>query len=352
MPALLVAAASINQVPILQPIANALAVQLLRAGEPERLRKLGYDFVILDALDFADAHGVELPPVYALLASLSGGRYRFEKHVERDPSRLNSVVDWLEANAPGLLSGLVTALAPRHDLSVAIPALGRLLRHANAQTRKGAAQALAGCAERGVRLDAAAAELRSALESPETVFAAAVALAWHALAQTPVDWKAVDGWLAHPSADVAIGVLAVLGDAWLRRRSGSSKLLSRIAAALDGPAEVRKSAAKILLKGRAKGLRTGIDSAVLARLVQAMLDPAKADAVATFLYAAVASNRRRAQQVLALLESNHSADAPALKRLADVCREVVLAQHRPVCSICRHLPRSANNWSGLPAKMD
>jgi len=117
---------------------------------------------------------------------------------------------------------------------------------------------------------------------------------------------------------------------------------TRIALSLNDPsADLRSEAATgIEQDRRAQRALAAVERKALAVLLEGLRDPAKAEAIASFLYDYVTSDRARAEEVLSLATSTEALGVATFESLVGVCREQIEGRHLAACSICRGLGAS------------
>lgn len=344
LPVLRTALAEATSVGVTGPLAEALAVHLVRVQD---VRGLGGLLALPYAADdllrgvrAAAERGLDVRPFVDVIAAAPGRvdrlarRVLFTSLVGAGALALGEVLDRLERLAPVLVPEVVRDLAtggPGVDLGPALPALGRLLHHPDPDLRVEAAHAVRVAVEAGVPMEPLRPELESALHDGLDDVRSRAA---YALGLGEME-GARERLLAHGDPVVRFGAVWALGMLLLARGRAEVDLVDALTAAVgDRDRRVRERAREVLLEARQRELALVPGEDAIARLLERAVEPRGGGEVADYL-GVLAVSPDAGTRVRAAL-----AATPLRGPVVDRLRAASERRHASTCSVCRHLPRT------------
>jgi len=350
-----------HQVPAMEAIAKVLVAYHLTHKSLDRLRPLIRtvvygDTVILKALHEHAGNRAKFEQMLPLVSQVMSFSTMFQvfaildRHVGRSSARLARIARLLAghpASRDRVSDYLKEAvIAGRHrqvDFSQAMPVLAEVL--ADPLLKGRAAGSLIWIAEADIPLGALVPVLETLVTDPdqEVRRAATYALAYHRLSAK--DWRKLDSLWTSPDFVHRRQAVHAMGVTLIAHKRWSGEVIVRLAAGLlDREAEIRKSCLELLSLAKA-AFELPVDPATLDRLVGALADSERGDAIAEFLYYFA----EKSPAAVDALEERLAAAGTGerARRLADRCREIRAAGRRTSCDICRFIPR--RNYFSHPA---
>ncbi len=358
-----------HQVPVMAPAADAVVLHYLRLEDYDSIiafiEKDTYKMFSLESVDRIVESGKDITPLIPQLLQFFPNENYGLYHIIRDylnqiPSdysnRFKKIADMLVENKALriFLPFLVQEGAIGHmDLGPALPALATLLadrsKHVRNRTATAMHWAVEGRTDFSAITDVLEQSLGKSKEDPE--IRETVAYCWTYTHARNGKWDEIKRLKASPIAEIRKGIFWALGIRFNNDDKKNSAVLPLLLEGLvDAEPILRQRAAAAITAAGQKKIAIVPDATTLGKLLEGLKSGTSSEELSEYLYQISVKNAKIAQTISTFLEGADFKTSGAAKQLAEKLLGLLAGAYSPICSICRHIPRSSGGYGSPPSE--
>ncbi len=348
-----------NQLPMMIPIADALAVHYLNRKDFEKLfgllKRKAFSRYIVSSLSGLASRGKDIseavPYMVGAFASKKSGLSKYDlsnillPFVKKSRKRLSLTVRLIgaESSSAAILPWFLNEYlnSKKGDLSEFIPILLEFFKSADDNLKTDSARAILNIFRNGGNLADHFRELEKLLADKNEEVRTSISFTLASFYLKNKDTKNAGRIFSHTDAKVREGsVCALLGSLKAEEIETNDGFARLVKFLLDPAESVRRTAAKGLEDVRQTGIDPETDIQTLALLAGSLCDIHIGSQVSPYLYAYCSKDSKRAEVLLSIISKpEFDKNDPAVSGLVKVCEEKISGTFFRACEICRFLPR-------------